>query len=114
METAAQDQNISVNVTSNSAQEISKSNVTDVNKKKQIRLLILAVLLFLTSLVTNYVILKHRAEQENLAKPLVTELKNQPQQSNVSLKKDYKNPFDKDTQYVNPFSQYKNPFDSLK
>lgn len=28
----------------------------------------------------------------------------------VSLKSEYKNPFDKDTQYVNPFETYKNPF----
>lgn len=28
----------------------------------------------------------------------------------VSLKTEYKNPFDKKTQYVNPFDTYKNPF----
>ena len=28
----------------------------------------------------------------------------------VSLKTEYKNPFDKKTQYVNPFEAYKNPF----
>ena len=28
----------------------------------------------------------------------------------VSLKTEYKNPFDKKTQYVNPFETYKNPF----
>lgn len=28
----------------------------------------------------------------------------------VSLKTEYKNPFDKKTQYVNPFDAYKNPF----
>ncbi len=28
----------------------------------------------------------------------------------VSIKSDYKNPFDKNTQYVNPFDTYKNPF----
>lgn len=99
----------------NPVQDVSKSNTTDVNKKKKIRLLILAVLVFLTSLVTNYVILKHRAEQQNQAS-LATKPQPKPQiqQSNVSLKTDYKNPFDKDTQYINPFSQYKNPFDSLK
>lgn len=32
----------------------------------------------------------------------------------VVLKEEYSNPFDKDTQYVNPFSSYKNPFDQLK
>lgn len=28
----------------------------------------------------------------------------------VELKTEYKNPFDKETQYVNPFESYKNPF----
>lgn len=28
----------------------------------------------------------------------------------VSVKTEYKNPFDKKTQFVNPFDQYKNPF----
>lgn len=28
----------------------------------------------------------------------------------VSLKSEYNNPFDKNTQYVNPFEGYKNPF----
>lgn len=32
----------------------------------------------------------------------------------VPLKTEYQNPFDKDAQYVNPFSSYKNPFDQLK
>lgn len=116
MDTSLQNPNLSVNITPNPVQDISKPNTAGINKQKQIRLLILAILLFLTSLVTNYVILKHRVEQQNLAKSLVTKpnAQLQPQQSNVSLKTDYKNPFDKDTQYVNPFSQYKNPFDSLK
>ena len=28
----------------------------------------------------------------------------------VSLKTEYANPFDKETQYINPFETYKNPF----
>ncbi|MBI2066128.1 hypothetical protein HYT60_01290 [Candidatus Woesebacteria bacterium] len=36
------------------------------------------------------------------------------QKSDVELKSQYTNPFEADTQYVNPFSQYKNPFDFLK
>ncbi len=28
----------------------------------------------------------------------------------VELKSEYKNPFKRETQYVNPFDQYKNPF----
>ncbi|MDP3973892.1 MAG: hypothetical protein Q8P92_03585 [Candidatus Daviesbacteria bacterium] len=32
----------------------------------------------------------------------------------VSLQNQYQNPFDKSSQYVNPFASYKNPFDALK
>lgn len=32
----------------------------------------------------------------------------------VELKTEYQNPFDKSTQYENPFSEYQNPFDQLK
>lgn len=32
----------------------------------------------------------------------------------VKLQTQYENPFDKNTQYVNPFSSYQNPFDKLK
>lgn len=31
-------------------------------------------------------------------------------QPKVELKTEYKNPFNKESQYVNPFDQYKNPF----
>jgi len=34
--------------------------------------------------------------------------------SSIAPQNQYENPFDKDSQYVNPFSDYKNPFDSLK
>lgn len=30
--------------------------------------------------------------------------------ASVEIKTTYKNPFDKNTQYVNPFEKYKNPF----
>ena len=36
-----------------------------------------------------------------------------PKPASVSLATEYKNPFDSDSQYVNPFSEYKNPFDTL-
>lgn len=35
-------------------------------------------------------------------------------ETSVSLQKQYQNPFDKNTQYVNPFSSYQNPFETLK
>lgn len=35
-------------------------------------------------------------------------------QVSVELQASYANPFEKDTQYVNPFAEYKNPFDNLE
>lgn len=46
--------------------------------------------------------------------PFSSQTKETTNESTVTLKTDYQNPFDKNTQYVNPFSEYKNPFDSLK
>lgn len=34
--------------------------------------------------------------------------------ASVELQAGYSNPFNKDSQYINPFSEYKNPFDSLR
>ena len=34
--------------------------------------------------------------------------------SSVQLTSSYDNPFEKNTQYVNPFNEYKNPFDLLE
>ena len=34
-------------------------------------------------------------------------------QPKVELKSEYKNPFDKNTQYVNPFNNTKNPFNNI-
>lgn len=36
--------------------------------------------------------------------------KTQPKKPAVEIKTSYKNPFNKETQYVNPFDKYKNPF----
>ena len=35
------------------------------------------------------------------------------QKPTVALKTEYQNPFDKKTQYVNPFKEFKNPFTNL-
>lgn len=39
-------------------------------------------------------------------------LREQP--TSVELKSEYKNPFDRNAQYVNPFTDYKSPFISLQ
>lgn len=35
-------------------------------------------------------------------------------QTNVDVKKEYKNPFNRENQYVNPFSEFKSPFTVLQ
>lgn len=42
--------------------------------------------------------------------PLPSQLVFQKKQPTVTLKTEYNNPFNKETQYVNPFEKYKNPF----
>lgn len=41
-------------------------------------------------------------------------LKPSSKEASAPLQTTYQNPFDKSSQYVNPFSSYQNPFDSLK
>lgn len=40
--------------------------------------------------------------------PFIGQIGNKSAQ--VEMKTEYENPFDKNTQYVNPFEEYKNPF----
>ena len=49
-----------------------------------------------------------------LKKTTLPTLPGQKKEPKVELQKQYQNPFDKNSQYVNPFSGYKNPFDALK
>lgn len=48
-----------------------------------------------------------------LPSKLVPPLSGLSKPSAVNLKQQYQNPFDKSSQFVNPFSKYKNPFDTL-
>ena len=62
------------------------------------RLIVIIVVLIAAGLALVYFVI--------LKKPLPS-LQGGPK---VELKTTYKNPFNKDTQYVNPFQEYKNPF----
>lgn len=68
-------------------------------------LLLLLLALLIVGAVVLFVLILN---QKKLSTSLQT-----AKESTVSLTKDYDNPFDKNTQYVNPFSEYKNPFDEL-
>lgn len=70
------------------------------------------ILLLLVALVLAVVYLLFRGSL-NLPKPnfQIPTAKKEP---TVPLQTKYQNPFDKNAQYINPFSAYKNPFDTLK
>lgn len=67
------------------------------------------LLLLVIVAVAVYVLISIGIIQNPLPKQLLPS-----KEPTVELQKQYQNPFDKNTQYVNPFSKYKNPFDSLK
>lgn len=113
MDQSSQNPNPAPNATANPVPDVPVPN-TVVNKHKQIRLLIFVTLLFLTFVIAYTAITKQRWATKAPQSSVIPTAIPTAQQSNVSLKKEYKNPFDKNAQYVNPFSQYKNPFDSLK
>lgn len=46
--------------------------------------------------------------------PILKSLPILQQGTSATIKEQYKNPFKKDTQYVNPFETYKNPFTTAK
>lgn len=68
-------------------------------------------LLLLLAIVAGFFILSAAGVLKAPKLPALPGIKKEP---TVSLQKQYQNPFDKDAQYINPFSQYKNPFDALK
>lgn len=50
----------------------------------------------------------------NIIKKVQTDQVKIAKETEIALEADYTNPFDKKSQYVNPFDQTKNPFDDLK
>ncbi|MBI2613881.1 MAG: hypothetical protein HYW62_03835 [Candidatus Levybacteria bacterium] len=74
-------------------------------KKKKI---LIGVPLLLLSVGVIYVgLVRFGVIKDPFPLPNIPFLQTVPQ---VSIKTEYKNPFDKKTQYVNPFDTYKNPF----
>lgn len=84
------------------------------NQKGAVHLFVVIIVLVIVA-VAAYLL--YQGGYFNFATPKPSQDQNTqttPQEPTVSLKNEYENPFDKDTQYVNPFSEYKNPFDSLE
>lgn len=65
-------------------------------------------------IVAVVVVLVYLVSQGKLKSPVKVPGLSQTKAPTVSLQTEYQNPFDKNAQYVNPFSQYKNPFDTLR
>ncbi len=77
------------------------------------RIVILAIVAFLI-LLTIAVNTLLRSTLSSKFPPTPAAQSQPKQETTIPLTSEYINPFDKNTQYVNPFSQYKNPFDTLK
>lgn len=79
------------------------------NKEKGIAHILLILVILVAVVLGIYFV----ARQTNLL-PKTSFQIGQTKDPTVSLQTQYQNPFDENSQYVNPFSEYKNPFDSLK
>lgn len=76
------------------------------------RIIIYGMLILLIVLTYGLIIM---ARSQNITLTIIgTPAKPATQSTSVAPETNYANPFDKNTQYVNPFSTYKNPFDSLQ
>ena len=74
-------------------------NLPSFFKSKSLRIALIAVILLVIASVLYTVVFK--------ARPFG------PKAPTVKLETEYKNPFNRNTQYANPFDEYKNPFASL-
>lgn len=89
---------------------------TPMSSKPQMSHFLRNILIVLGFILAVFVVIDILFIFNNLTKNINTTISTQKSlenQINLSLKKEYENPFDKKTQYVNPFSQSQNPFDNL-
>jgi len=80
------------------------------NRQKGVVALAVPLLLLLIAAAVIFILLSSGI----LKKTTLPSLPGQKKEPTVQLQNQYQNPFDKNAQYVNPFSGYKNPFDSIK
>ncbi|MEK7502540.1 MAG: hypothetical protein AAB609_03365 [Patescibacteria group bacterium] len=78
-----------------------------INLNKKTIFLSLGIIIVVLVIITVLVLVKNRKNPAG-------ETTQQASKIQVPVRVEYKNPFDKKTQYVNPFSSYKNPLDFLK
>lgn len=80
------------------------------HSQKGVIALVVPLLLLLAAAAIIFILLSSGV----LKKTTLPSLPGQKKEPTVQLQKQYQNPFDKNSQYVNPFSGFKNPFDALK
>lgn len=68
------------------------------------------ILLIIAALIALYILFLQKVIPSSLSK----KTQKSSQEPTVTLKTSYSNPFDKNAQFINPFSEYTNPFDRLK
>ena len=78
-----------------------------INLNKKTIFLSLGILIVVLAIITALVLVKNKKNPSG-------ETTQQAFKVQVPVKVEYGNPYDKKTQYVNPFSSYKNPLDFLK
>jgi len=88
-------------------QESPSAVKSSVNLNKKTIFLSLGIIIVVLVIITTLVLVKNKKSPSE-------ETAQQAFKVQVPVKVEYKNPFDKKTQYVNPFSSYKNPLDFLK
>ncbi len=88
--------------------EPEKKTVFSKNRKNFIILAVSGVIIVLFLAVIVFVVTSLQKEKETESLPQTL------QTSSVAPRTEYENPFEENSQYVNPFFSYKNPFDNLK
>lgn len=78
---------------------------------KRVLFILLIITLLVLVLLSFYISQGKKEEKKVEVLPTPTSV---PKEPLITPQVEYENPLDKDTQYVNPFSEYKNPFDAVQ
>lgn len=86
-------------------------SLTPARKKYAIIVAAVVVIIAIIGIISLLVLRPRDIKQAALPAPVLDRLAGG---AAISLNEDYRNPFDQESQYVNPFSEFKSPFHSLQ
>ncbi|MBI2621866.1 MAG: hypothetical protein HYW63_04470 [Candidatus Levybacteria bacterium] len=94
-------------------QQIPQQPITQPSKSKNKKIAGITMIVFiaLVFIISGLILAFNLSSKKE---PPATDTATVSKDSEIAPKTTYSNPFDKSTQYVNPFFSYKNPFDNLK